>query len=178
MMREHRPDLLLLDISLPDGDGLHLAKKIMSEFAEVKILAISALRDSWTMLQVQRLGLNGFVDKTEDLPDGLTKAIKAVLAGEIHYAPVVHRSSASLRRDPRSFFRVLSDYETEILSLIGTSKNDQEIGLIMGVKAATVQSRRRDIMTKLNIHSTPKLIRYSIENGVTRPDQLLIPKST
>lgn len=178
MVREHKPDLLLLDISLPDGDGLQLAKMVLREFPEVKILAISAHRDPWTMLQVQRLGLNGFVDKTEQQREILTKAIRTVLAGEVYYAPIVHRSSASIRRDPKSFIRVLSEYETQILSLIGESKNDDEIGLIVGVKPATIQSRRRDIMIKLNIHATPKLIRYAIENGLTRADQLGLPKIT
>ena len=172
MAREHLPDLVLLDISLPDGDGLELAKKFLHELPQIKILAISAHRDPWTMLQVQRLGLHGFVDKHEQSPEVLTDAIHAVLAGRIYYTPIVNKSSMSIRRDPKAFIRVLSDHETRILSMIGESKNDTEIGLILGISPATVQSRRRDIMGKLDIHATPKLIHYAIVNGLTRAEQL------
>ena len=170
--REHQPDLVLLDISLPDGDGLELAKKLMGELPQIKILAISAHRDPWTMLQVQRLGLHGFVDKNDQCPGVLTEAIKEVLDGRIYYTPIVNKSSAAIRRDPKAFIRVLSDYETRILSMIGEAKNDSEIGLILGISPSTVQSRRRDIMGKLDVHATPKLIHYAIVNGLTRVEQL------
>ena len=171
-IREHLPDLVLLDISLPDGDGLELAKKLLHELPEMKILAISAHRDPWTMLQVQRLGLHGFVDKNEQSPGILTDAIRAVMGGRVYYTPVVNKSSAMIRHDPKAFIRVLSDHETRILSMIGESKNDNEIALILGISPATVQSRRRDIMGKLDIHATPKLIHFAIVNGLTRAEQL------
>jgi DNA-binding NarL/FixJ family response regulator len=177
-IRTHLPDLVLLDISLPDGDGLELAKKVQKEFVQIKILAVSAHRDPWTMLQVQRLCLNGFVDKHEQSPDILTAAIRSVLAGQVYYTPIVGKSSASIRRDPLAFNRVLSDYETRILSMIGESKNDGEIAEILGISPATVQSRRRDIMRKLDIHATPKLINYAIVNGLTRAEQLGRPNIT
>src|SRR3954464_13035886 len=67
-IRKHRPDLVLMDISLPDGDGPALAKTVLEQIASVKVLAISSHRDPWTMLQVQRIGLHGFVDKNEQRP--------------------------------------------------------------------------------------------------------------
>ena len=171
-IRAHRPDLVLMDISLPDGDGLTLAKTILDELPQVKILAISSHRDPWTMLQVQRIGLHGFVDKNEQRPEVLTEAIHAVLGGRVYYTPIVNESSASIRRDPKAFIRVLSDYETRILSMIGESKTDEEIAAVLGISPATVQSRRRDVMRKLDIHTTPKLIHYAIVNGLTRAEQL------
>jgi DNA-binding NarL/FixJ family response regulator len=171
-VREHKPDLVLLDISLPDGDGLELARLIIEEMPRVKLLTISAHHDPWTMLQVQRIGIHGFVDKNDQRPEVLTEAIHAVLGGRIYYTPVVNQSSAMIRRDPKSFIRVLSDYETRILSMIGESKSDEEIAIVLNISPATVQSRRRDIMKKLDIHSTPKLIHYAIVNGLTRAEQL------
>ena len=175
-IREHQPELVLLDISLPDGDGLELAKLLLAEMPQTKILGVSAHRDPWTMLQVQRLGLHGFVDKNEQCSEVLTEAINAVLAGRIYYTPIVNKSSAAIRRDPKAFIRVLSDYETRILGMIGGSKTDDEIALILGISPATVQSRRRDIMCKLDLHATPKLIHYAIVNGLTRAEQLGFPK--
>ncbi len=171
-IREHLPDLVMLDISLPDGDGLELARQLIDELPRVKVLIISSHHDPWTMLQVQRIGIHGFVDKNDQRPEVLTEAIHAVLGGRVYYTPVVNESSATIRRDPKSFIRVLSDYETRILSMIGESKSDEEIATVLGISPATVQSRRRDIMRKLDVHSTPKLIHYAIVNGLTRAEQL------
>lgn len=171
-VRRHQPNLVLLDFSLPDGNGLDAAKTMLDEFPEMRIIGISSHRDPWTMLQVQRLGLHGFVDKLEQRPEILTEAIRSVLAGRIYYVPMVNEATASLRRDPKAFIRVLSDYELRILSMIGESKSDDEIATVLGISPATMQSRRRDIMRKLDVHTTPKLIHFAIVNGLTRPEQL------
>jgi DNA-binding NarL/FixJ family response regulator len=167
-----------MDISLPDGDGLELAQVILNELPEVKILTVSSHRDPWTMIQVQRIGLHGFVDKNDQRPEVLTEAIRAVLAGRVYYTPSVNEGSAAIRRDPKGFVRVLSDYETRILSLIGESKTDEEIATVLNITGTTVQSRRRDIMRKLDVHTTPKLIHYAIVNGLTRAEHLGRSKQT
>jgi len=174
-VRRNPPALVLLDFSLPDGNGLDAAKTILTEFPEIRIIGVSSHRDPWTMLQVQRLGLHGFVDKHEQRPQILTDAIRAVLSGRVYYVPLVNEATANLRRDPKAFIRVLSDYEVRILSMIGESKSDDEIATILGISPATMQSRRRDIMRKLDIHTTPKLIHFAIVNGLTRPEQLTRP---
>jgi DNA-binding NarL/FixJ family response regulator len=86
-VRRHQPGLVLLDFSLPDGSGLDAAKTMLMEFPEMRIIGISSHRDPWTMLQVQRLGLHGFVDKLEQRPEILTEAIRAVLAGRMNPPP-------------------------------------------------------------------------------------------
>ncbi len=172
-VRERQPDLLLLDFSLPDIDGLEVARQVLHDCPDVRVVGISSHRDAWTMLQVQRLGLHGFVDKLEQDRAVLRQAVATVLAGHVFYTSAVNESSARLRRDPKAFTRVLSDYEVRILGLIGEALTDEEIGREVGVSPATVQSRRRDIMRKLDIHSTPKLIHFAITNGLTRPDRLI-----
>lgn len=170
-VRERRPNLLLLDFSLPDMDGLEIARQVLEDCPEVKVIGISSHRDAWTMMQVQRLGLHGFVDKLDQSRDVLRKAVESVLAGNVFYTRAVTESSARLRQDPRAFTRVLSDYEQQILGLIGMALTDDEIAGKLGVSPATMQSRRRDIMKKLDIHTTPKLIHFAIVNGLTRPDR-------
>ena len=171
-VRERRPDLLMIDFSLPDIDGLEVARQVLEDCPGVKVIGISSHRDAWTMLQVQRLGLHGFVDKLDQSRDVLKNAVASVLGGNVFYTRAVTESSARLRNDPKAFTRVLSDYEMKILSLIGEAKTDEEIAKIIGISPATMQSRRRDIMRKLDIHTTPKLIHYAITHGLTRPDRL------
>jgi DNA-binding NarL/FixJ family response regulator len=168
----HKPDIVLLDLSLPDGDGIELARKVLEMEGRTKVLAVSSHHDSWTMLQVQKIGIHGFVDKHDQRCEVLTEAIHAVLGGRCYYTPVVIAACTAIRRDPKSFIRVLSDYETRILSMIGAAQTDDEIAVVLGISPTTVQSRRRDIMHKLDIHSTPKLIHFAIVNGLTRVEQL------
>lgn len=169
-IREHRPDLVLLDISLPDMDGLALAETVRREFPAVRIMVLSSLRDPATLRRVREIGVHGYVDKREQTLPVLREAIRQVAAGGSYFSPVVAEAAQRLARDPHSFHRVLSPYEQTVLGLIGESLSDAEIAARLNIKSATAQSRRRDIMGKLNIHSTPKLIRYAIENGFTRPE--------
>ncbi|MDB6093457.1 MAG: uvrY 1 [Verrucomicrobia bacterium] len=162
------PDLVLLDISLPDVDGLAVAAEILRRQPRARVIAISALRDPLTMFRVRDLRLHGFVDKREQSVEMLKRAISAVLGGEGYFASVMTTVLEDLRCDPRAFYLVLSEYEQQILSLIGNAYTDEEVAEAVGLKPATAQSRRRDIMNKLNIHSTPKLIRYASEMGFSR----------
>lgn len=174
-VRRLRPGLLLLDFSLPDGNGLDAARELMPELPDLKIIGVSSQCDPWAMLQVQRLGLHGFVDKHEPRPEVLTEVIRAVLANRVYYTAAVMKTTTALRRDPKAFFRLLSEAELQLLALVGESLNDEEIATELGIRSATVQSRRRDIMHKLGVHSTPKLIYYAIIHGITRPERLNPP---
>jgi DNA-binding NarL/FixJ family response regulator len=173
--RAERPDLVIMDFSLPDGNGLEAAEILMKEFTRLKVIGISSHCDGWTMLQVQRVGLHGFVDKHNPSPEELTRAIQTVMSGRTYYTKIVSEATHALRRDSQAFYRVLSDYEMQILSLIGQSLSDDEIAARLEISPTTVQSRRRDILRKLNLHSTPKLIHFAIKNGLTRPEQITQP---
>lgn len=169
-IRDHRPDLVLLDLSLPDMDGLTMAEAVRREQPATRILVLSSLRDPATLRRLRDIGVHGFVDKREQTVAVLREAIRLVADGGTYFSPVVAETLQRLARDPRSFHRLLSPYEQTVLGLIGESLSDAEIAERLQIKSATAQSRRRDIMGKLNIHSTPKLIRYAIENGFTRPE--------
>ncbi len=170
-VNKKQPDLLMLDFSLPDIDGLEIARQVLTDRRRggMRVVGISSHCDPWTMLQVQKLGLHGFVDKMEQNAGSLRAALASVLSGNVFYTRAVTESSARLRQDPRAFNRVLSDYELKILGMIGRAMTDEEIAIELGISPATMQSRRRDIMKKLDIHTTPKLIHYAIVNGLTRP---------
>jgi two-component system response regulator NreC len=167
-MRENRPELAILDISLPDIDGLDIARTLLAEQPGIRVLMLSALRDPLTLIRVRELGVHGFVDKREQSVAMLKGAIAAVLEGRTFYATIMTTVLTQLARDPHAFHRVLSDHEQRILMLIGNAYSDAEIAAAMAMRPATVQSRRRDIMSKLGIHSTPKLIQYASEMGFAR----------
>jgi DNA-binding NarL/FixJ family response regulator len=170
-----KPDLVLLDLSLPDADGLDVAAAILQELPKTRVLAISSLRDPVTLKRVRDLGIHGFVDKREQNVKLLREAIRMVSQGHGYFSPVVSEVTGPLARDPKAYFRILSEYEQRVLTMIGHSLSDEEIAVKLKIRTATAQSRRRDIMAKLGIHSTPKLIRYATEQGFTRIDSFPKP---
>lgn len=170
-----QPDLVILDVVLPDIDGLEIARQVRAEIPACRIIVLTALCDTLTYCRVRDLGLPGFIDKREPCLETLIAAISSVLAGKTYYSEVYLRSLAELQKDPRAFNRVLSPYEQDILVLICNYYDDEEIGVILGIARATAQSRRRDIMRKLDLHTTPKLIQYGTEMGFGRPPRYLCP---
>jgi DNA-binding NarL/FixJ family response regulator len=174
-VRKLKPNLVLLDLSLPDIDGLEVASAILKELPKTKVLVLSSLRDPVTLKRVRDLGVHGFVDKRDQNIPLLKEAINLVIKGHEFFSPIINEVVGPLRQDPKAFYRVLSDYEQGVLALIGEAKSDEEIAKELGIKVSTAQSRRRDIMGKLEIHTTPKLIRYAIENGFTRSEHFQRP---
>lgn len=169
-IRRLEPDIVLLDLMLPDMDGLKLAEAVLKDLPRTRVLALSSLRDPATLNRVHELGLHGFVDKREQNVRVLRQAIDLVSRGHGFFSPVYGEVIGRLRRDPKAFNRMLSNYEQNVLGLIGESKSDEEIARILRVKPLTAQARRRDIMRKLGIHNTPKLIQFALENGFSRVD--------
>lgn len=174
-VRKLKPDLVLLDLSLPDIDGIEVAQAILKELPKTKILVLSSLRDPVTLKRVRDSGVHGFVDKREQNVTLLKEAISLVGKGHEFFSPIINEVVGPLRQDPKAYYRVLSDYEQGVLALIGESKSDEEIAKALSIHVTTAQSRRRDIMSKLGIHTTPKLIHYAIENGFTRSEHFQKP---
>ena len=175
---ECKPDVLLLDLCLPDIDGLVVAAAVRRDLPSCRVIVLSALRDPVTFTRIRELGLHGFVDKREQSLAVLKRAIGAILDGKGYFSPVMAAVLAELRQDPYGFHLVLSEYEQRILALIGNARTDEEIAAVIGLSPATVQSRRRDIMRKLNIHSTPKLIHYAGTMGFARLGRYVLPEPT
>lgn len=159
-------DLVLLDLDLPDGSGFDLIDEQLQRPERPKIVVVSAHCEDYTMLRVERLGLEGFVDKRNGGVVMLKEAIAALKAGRRYHSPYLLERKQAMRDDPACFTKILSDWEVEILSLIGQAMTDTEIGRQLGLRPSTVQMHRSQIMRKLDITGTPKLIRFALEKGI------------
>lgn len=166
--RELGPDLVLLDIVLPDQDGLELLPAIRESTPEAKVLVLSSHADEYTLHRAFSAGVNGFVDKNLQTLGVLNEAVVAVLAGKSYASSVVQKVRAEMRADPRSFAKVLSDREIELLSHLGRGRSNEEIAKEIGLSPRTVRNHRHNIMTKLGLKSTPQLIRYALDKGFAR----------
>ncbi|HTZ20897.1 MAG TPA: response regulator transcription factor [Opitutaceae bacterium] len=169
LCRQRQPDLVLLDLVLPDGDGLDQVDAILAGAPRAKIIALTSHADEFTLHRALRAKVHGFVDKNEQPLRLLREAIATVLDGRPYFSSVAQRVQASLRQDPAAFNKLLSDREQELLRYFGEGLSNEEVAARVGLTAGTVKLHRRNIMGKLDVHSTPQLMRYALEKGFTRP---------
>lgn len=162
------PDLIILDLELPDCDGLDLLPDLRELAPAAKVIALSSHIDEVTVHRVLQAQIDGFVDKNGQPVDALREAVRVVMEGRQFLSPAVQGVRRALREAPEAFPKLLSDREQEILGLIGHGYTNGEIAERVGLRAVTVQTHRCNIMAKLDIHSTSHLIRYAIEKGFTR----------
>ena len=168
LCRRFQPHLLLLDLQLPDINGIDLLGDLKNASHRTKILAVSGMVDEWTQTRIVDSGLDGFVDKTESDQDCLRRAIASVIRGEKFFSPVVGRVRAQSFSNPHAFTKILSDREIEVIKLIGQGLSDADASIILGLSTATVKAHRRNMMLKLELHTTRDLMRFALHAGLSR----------
>lgn len=166
--REISPDLIILDLELPDRDGLDLLAELRKVAPRARIIALSSHTDDVTVHRVLQSGIEGFVDKTGQPMKTLREAVTTVMEGRRYLSPVVREVWRRLREEPAAFNKLLSDREQEVLVLVGRGYTNSEIAQQMGLSPNTIQNHRCSIMNKLDLHSSSHLIRYATEKGFSR----------
>ncbi len=170
LAQECGPEIVLLDLRLPDGDGFNLAAGLTGESGRPRVIVVSARHDDvalWRIMREPRLA--GLVCKSGDLREHLPAALAAVQRGHKYLPPEIHAAMRRLRADPQAFFKILSDRELGLLPGLGRGLTDEELGVQAGVSALTVKSHRQHIMAKLGLHRTPDLIYWAIAHGFVDP---------
>lgn len=167
-----RPDVVLLDLQLPDGDGLDVAAKLFGIMPRLRVLVLTSLHDEVTIHRMRQLGVQGFIDKNIQQPETLRAAIETVAHGRVYFSEVVQQVNQTIRDDPRSFTKVLSEREQELLQMLGRGLTNEEAAAQMGLTAWTVHSHRRNIMKKLGVATQADLMRYALRKGFVRPENM------
>lgn len=167
-IRELKPEVVVLDLSLPDLDGFTVIDRVLLAQPDLRILVLSSHCDDYTLFRVERAGVHGFIDKNTNTVETLREALLAIASGRIYFSAAFQEARLSRRSDPQSFTKVLSERERAVLSLIGQGLSDEEIGERLTLSARTVQSHRSNILRKLGLKNTPKLIAFAIEHGFTQ----------
>lgn len=168
---KEKPDIVILDLELPDADGFELVEKIREVSPETRILILSAHTESYVLHKLKAARVFGFVDKNEQSPNTLVEALRSVAEGRQFMSKSVEKAFEQLSANPNSFHKLLSEREQDLLRLFGQGLTDQAIAEQVGLKELTVRNHRRNIMSRLGIHSTPELIRYALEHGFSRVRQ-------
>ncbi len=158
-------DLLIVDPVLPVISGFALARQLMEDRPALRIIAVYQSSKPHFVDRLQKTGFHGCICKRGNTLANLRQAIESVMDGNAYYCAETCRVQNALYNDPKSFARLLSDREQEILALIGEGLDNEVIGAHLGLSPATVQTHRRNLFKKLDIHDTPALMRYAFDQG-------------
>ncbi len=166
---EKRPEVAVLDLSMPLLNGIDAAKQIRHDNPATKMVLLTMHNDEQFILEAIRAGVSGYVLKNEAATD-LVKAIQDVNKGLTHLSSKVSRAVVKGYLDKtRTPTDPLSPRERQVLQLIAEGKTTKEVGTLLGVSVKTADSHRTRIMKKLNMHSTAELVRYAIRAGLLQP---------
>jgi len=176
--RELQPDLILMDIDMPQMNGLAVAEVLQREMPKTKVLVLSMHSNSEYVVRIIQSGARGFVLK-EAPAEELVRAIEMVSAGEAYFSPDVARVALNKYvqgmgggNGPET--PALTNREREVLLLIADGMSNKEIACQLNVGVRTVETHRERIMRKLDIHSVAGLTRYAISKGLVTLDKQLI----
>ena len=171
LVRELLPDVVIMDVSMPDLNGMEAARQITREFGNVRIVALSMHSDSLFVTEMLKSGASGYLLKDCAFEE-LARAIRAVVAGKTYLSPsisgvVVDDYLHRLSKADFSGLDILTSREREVLQLLAEGKSTKQIALKLHISVKTVETHRRQIMNKLDIHTVAELTKYAIRKGLT-----------
>ena len=171
MARQKKPDVLIMDISMPDTNGIEAAKKILAALPGIKIIALSMHSERILVREMIQAGAHAFLLK-ECAFDELVAAVKSVLNNQTAMSKkiadiVIHdyvRQAHAAAPAPKPG---LSDREMEVLQMVAEGLPTKAMAHRMGLSIKTVETHRQQIMKKLDLHSVAALTKYAIREGLT-----------
>ena len=169
-----RPDVLVIDLAMPELNGLTAAREILRSFPRVEIVLLTMHNTDQTIREVLECGARGYVLKS-DAEQDLIAAVKAVSQGKPFFTPSVAEVvlKGYLRQNARpetpERMQELTNREREVVQLLAEGKGNKEVAVAMKVSVKTVEAHRSNINRKLSIRSTSELVRYAVRNAIVAP---------
>jgi DNA-binding NarL/FixJ family response regulator len=167
-----RPEVILMDIAMPQLNGLEATRQILKAHPAIKIILLSAYKDDAYIERATALGAVGYLIKQSSL-DAIAKVIREVHRGRVFFSPEVakHLVNPNQRLPLREELikkkvAHLTGREAEVLQLVAEGQSNKQVGSSLGISIKTVEKHRQHLMEKLNIHDTAGLTRYAIGAGI------------
>jgi DNA-binding NarL/FixJ family response regulator len=173
LVKDLRPDIVLMDISMPGLNGLEAAARVAKEYPCVKVIMLSAHSHEEYVCQALRAGASGYLLKDASTAE-LELALTAVARGETYLSPAVskHVINDYMRRvsgEPGSL-EMLTPRQREILQLVAEGRTTKEIAHTLHISVKTVETHRMQLMDRLGIHDVAGLVRFAIRVGLVEPE--------
>jgi len=181
--KEMRPDIVLMDITMPDMDGMEATRQLKKLYPECQILVLTVHADKQYFMKMLSEGASGYITK-QAAADELVAAIHAVAAGHVYLQPALARwlledyqrltknmvipspKEAADGNKEAVDLSILSQRERQVLELVGEGLNNYDIGKELGLSPKTIARHRERIMKKLNMHSRTELVKFAIKTGL------------
>jgi two-component system, NarL family, response regulator LiaR len=170
VVKQFTPDLVIMDVHMPDLNGLEVSRLILTEHPELKIIIFSAEADQATIEQALQLGVCGYLLKFGGSEE-VIRAIHQVKVGRLYLCPELASEVFSdykrrLTCDPAVRKLTVSDRERQFLRLLAEGLQNKEIAVRLNVSAKSVEKTRYRLMNKLGYHSVAELTRYAVREGI------------
>jgi two-component system response regulator NreC len=167
------PDVVLMDIGLPDLSGIEATQEIKRRAPQVAVVALTIHEDEEYFFKMLQAGASGYVPKRA-APEELVTAIRTAAAGEVYLYPslaklLVQDYLMRKRETAAPAAGELTEREEEILAYLADGASNQEIAEVLMISPKTVARHRENIMRKLNLHSRAELVKYAIRKGIIQP---------
>jgi DNA-binding NarL/FixJ family response regulator len=171
LVEKEKPNLAILDIGMPNLNGIEAARQIHDSFPEVAIIMLSVHSDESYVLRALKAGARAYLLKQSAEADLIT-AVKAVMQGKSFFSPAVSQMlledyMRQLRdRQAEDTYDLLTAREREILQMVAEGKSNKEIANLLHLSPYTIETHRANMMEKLSLHNVPELILYAVRKGI------------
>ncbi|MBA2354980.1 MAG: response regulator [Luteitalea sp.] len=175
MVRQLKPDVVLMDMAMPDANGIHAAREILRERPDTRILVLSMYSDAQYVRSALDAGVSGYILKSA-LETDLTRAVRAVASGQQYLSPelssVLIRALRDRQQAPQEVdvFDQLTPREKQVLQLIAHGKSNKEIAVVLNLSVNTVAVHRSNLMSTLGVHKAAELVLYAVRKGLVLPE--------
>lgn len=171
LARAAHPDVAMLDIAMPNLNGIEAARQIAADLPKTRIVIFSVHSDEGYVLKALKAGARGYLLKDAAEAD-IIHAVRVVHAGKAFFSPEISRMLVEdyvrqlQARGVDDSYELLTTREREILQLLAEGKSNKDIAALLNLSVYTVETHRSHILQKLNLHSLPELILYAVRKGV------------
>lgn len=169
LVKQLQPNIVLMDIGLPDMSGIEVTRQIKQQWPTVSIVALTIHEDEEYFFKMLQAGVSGYVPKRA-APEELLTALQTAIEGDVYLYPslakLLVKDYLTAEREPSSKVDGLTEREQEVLTQLAAGASNDEIAAALSISSKTVNRHRENIMRKLNLHSRADLVKYAIRKGI------------